>query len=193
MSEQLSVFQFDRSKLAQLYDPIRLQQETLNLIQNYPPYIYYSVIPLTTARKSHVDTLDFSDPNWAVWDETPALCNSPYIKEVLKSLECQKTNVRLLRLEPHGEIKEHADPQLNLQFRNQIRLHVPIFVNEFVEFKLNDTIVPLQPGELWYMRLSDLHSVKNNGNTERIQLSIDVVVNEWLENKILQGDKYKNY
>ena len=189
MPEQPTVFEFDRSKIARMYDPIRLQQETLDLIQNHPPYIHYSVIPLTMARKPNSNTMDFSDPNWASWDETPALRNSPYIQEVLNSLICQKTNVRLLRLVPYGEIKEHTDPQLNLQFRNQIRLHVPIFVNELVEFKLNNTIVPLQPGELWFMRLSDLHSVNNYGNTERIQLSIDVVVNKWVEDIILQGNK----
>ena len=187
MSEHPNAFGFDRSKLAQMYDPIRLQQETLSLIQDYPPYIYYSVIPLTMPKKSN--STDFSDPNWALWKETPSLNHCSYIQEILNSLKCQKTNVRLLRLEPHSEIKEHADPQLNLQYRNQIRLHIPIFVNELVEFKLNNTIVPLKSGELWYMRLSDLHSVKNHGNTERIQLSIDVVVNEWIENIILQGDK----
>lgn len=189
MSQHLAIFEFDRSKLIQNYDPIRLQQETLNIIKNQPPYIHYSVIPLTQAGRSSVDIEDYSDPNWTRWEHTSALSNSPYIQEILTSLDCQKTNVRLLRLEPYGEIKEHSDPQLNLQLRNQVRLHVPIFINEQVEFKLNNTLVPLQPGELWYMRLSDLHSVNNHGNTERIQLSIDVVVNEWVENAILQGDK----
>ena len=103
-------------------------------------------------------------------------------------MECRKTNVRLLRLEPGGELKEHTDPQLNLQFQNQVRLHVPVFTNELVEFMLNGTAVPLLPGELWYMRLSDPHSVRNHGYTERIQLSIDVVVNEWIEKMIVQGD-----
>ena len=189
MPAEPTVFDFDRSKLNQSYDPIRLQQETCNIIQNHPPYIHYSVIPLTRAGRPHANIEDYSDPNWASWQETSELRNSPYIQEILNALECQKTNVRLLRLEPFGEIKEHADPQLNLQFRNQVRLHIPIFADDQVEFKLNNSIVPLQPGDLWYMRLSDLHSVKNHGSSERIQLSIDVIVNDWVENAILQGDK----
>ena len=46
---------------------------------------------------------------------------------------------------------------------------------------------PLKAGELWYMRLSDPHSVHNNGQTERIQLSIDVVVNDWIRSLVVQG------
>lgn len=188
MSEESSDFEFDRSKLTLTYDVKRLQQETLNVIQQFPPfYIHYSVIPLTMPGGGNTGITDFSDPNWTTWVETSLLKNCNYFQEVLSSLKCRKTNVRLLRLEPGGEIKEHRDPQLNLEFRNQIRLHVPIFTNESVEFMLNGTAVPLLPGELWYMRLSDPHWVRNSGQTERIQLSIDVVVNNWIENQILQG------
>jgi hypothetical protein len=74
------------------------------------------------------------------------------------------------------------------QFQKQVRLHVPVFTNELVEFILNGMAVPLLPGELWYMRLSDPHSVRNYGHTERIQLSIDVVVNEWIERMTIEGD-----
>ena len=188
MSAVPSEFNFDRSKLALSYDVDRLQQETFDAIQKYPPYIHYSIIPLTMAGERNVDAKDFSEPLWTTWIDTPLLANSPYIQEVLSSLQCRKTNVRLMRLEPGGELKEHTDPQLNLQHYNQVRLHVPIFTNELVEFMLNGTAVPLLPGELWYMRLSDPHSVRNQGQTERIQLSIDVVVNQWVEKMIVQGN-----
>ena len=188
MHEATSDFEFDRSKLALTYDVQRLQQETLDVVQKTSSYIHYSVIPLTMAGKKNADVTDFSDPDWTTWIETPLLANCSYIKEVLNSLQCRKTNVRLLRLESGGELKEHTDPQLNLQFQNQVRLHVPVFTNKLVEFMLNGKAVPLLPGELWYMRLSDLHSVRNYGSTERIQLSIDVVVNEWIEKMIVQGD-----
>jgi len=180
-------FKFDRSKLALTYDVDRLRQETLYAVRGCPPYIHYSVIPLTVAGKRNVDVKDFSDPDWTTWIETSILAKCVYIQEVLASLKCRKTNVRLLRLEPGAELKEHTDPQLDLQLRNQIRLHVPVFTNESVEFLLNGTAVPLLPGELWYMRLSDSHSVRNLGQTERIQLSIDMVVNDWIEKMIVQG------
>jgi hypothetical protein len=188
LSETPTTFDFDRSKLALTYDVERLQQETLEAIKTFRPYIHYSVIPLTAPGKRNAEVTDFSDPDWTTWVETPLLAKSPYFKEVLSSLECPKTNVRLLRLEPGGELREHTDPQLNLGLRNQVRLHVPIFASELVDFVLNGTVVPLRPGELWYMRLSDPHSVHNRGDTERIQLSIDVVVNDWIEDLIVNGD-----
>ena len=96
-------------------------------------------------------------------------------------------SVRLVRLEPGGELREHSDPQLDLKFRKQVRFHVPVFTSELVEFILNGTAVPLLPGELWYLRLSDPHSVRNLGHTERTHLSIDVVVNEWVEKMAIAG------
>ena len=188
MPESLE-FDFDRSKLPLTYDVEQLRQETLYAISQFPPsYVHYSVIPLTVAGERNPKVTDFSDPDWTTWNETNLLANCPYIQEVLNSLQCRKTNVRLLRLEAGGELKEHTDPQLNLEFRNQVRLHVPVFTNEQVEFMLNRMAVSLRPGELWYLRLSDPHFVRNHGPTERIQLSIDVVVNEWIENMIVQGD-----
>ena len=135
--ETAPTFEFDRSKLAPTYDVDRLQRETLDAVQKFTPYIHYSVIPLTAAGERNVGVSDFSDPDWTTWVATPLLTKSPYLQEVLSSLECRKTNVRLLRLEPGGELKEHTDPQLNLQFKNQVRLHVPVFTNELVEFRLN--------------------------------------------------------
>jgi hypothetical protein len=46
----------------------------------------------------------------------------------------------------------------------------------------------MKAGELWYLRLSDLHSVQNKSPQERIHLSIDVVVNDWVEDQIAQGE-----
>ena len=182
-----STVSFDRSKLALSYDVDCLQKEVLQVIAQYPPYIYYSAIPLTMPGERNANITDFSDPDWTTWIKTKVLNECPYIQSVLSSLDCRTTNVRILRLESGGEIKAHTDPQLNVQFRNQVRLHIPIFTTEQVEFLLNGVPVPLRPGELWYMRLSDPHSVINNGPTERIHLSIDVVVNDWIETMIAQG------
>lgn len=145
------------------------------------------MVPLTTPGEIKPEITDFSDPDWTTWVETSALKDCQVYQEILDSLDCRKTNVRLLRLEPQGEVQEHTDPQLNLDFRNQVRLHVPVFTSESVEFMLNGTPVPLMPGELWYMRLSDPHRVRNHGDTERVQLSVDVVVNDWVEELIVDG------
>jgi mannose-6-phosphate isomerase-like protein (cupin superfamily) len=188
MSESAADFAFDRSRLAMNFDVETLQRETRELVGRWPPYVYYSVIPLTMPGEPKPDVTDFSDPDWTTWIDTPALRSCPSYQAVLDSLRCRKTNVRMMRLEPQGRVDVHTDPQLNLDFRNQVRLHVPIFVTDDVEFVLNDRPVPLKPGELWYMRLSDPHRVHNRGQAERIQLSIDVVVNEWVEKLIVDGE-----
>ncbi len=182
-------YDFDRSRLALSYDADALERDVLGLVQDYPPYIHYNIIPLTQPGDPRAGVEDYSDPDWTTWVDTPALDACPGIRAVLDSLECRKTNVRLVRLEPGGELKEHCDPQLDLGLRNQVRLHVPIVTSQLVDFVLNGTLVPLAPGELWYLRLSDPHAVRNRGERERIQLSIDVVFNDWIERMILEGEK----
>lgn len=180
-------YDFDRSKLTPEYNVARLQQEVSDAISGFPPYVHYNVIPLIGAGQPREGITDYSDPDWTTWVAMPILGQCPYIAEILGTLECRKTSVRLLRLEPGGELREHTDPQLDLDHGNQVRLHVPVLTNDRVQFLLNGTPVPLAEGELWYLRLSDPHSVLNQGQTERIQLSIDVVVNEWVVDRIAEG------
>ena len=91
------------------------------------------------------------------------------------------TLVRLLRLAPGGIIGEHTDPTLGLHIeKSVIRLTIPVLTNDSVEFFLNDTLVPMQAGECWYLRLTDPHRVVNAGPTERINMTIDVAAKEWV-------------
>lgn len=187
MPEESAIFMFDRSKLKYTYNIQRLQAEVQQAIKNHPPYVYYNVLPLTMAGERNTSIIDYSNPDWAKWEPTLLLKKCPYIQEILDSFACRITNVRLLRLEAGGIVQEHTDPQLNMDLDNQIRLHIPICVSDQVDFILNGEKIPLKAGELWYMRLSDPHSVHNNGQTERIQLSIDVVVNDWIRSLVVQG------
>ena len=38
----------------------------------------------------------------------------------------------------------------------------------------------LEAGSVWYLRLSDRHSVANRGATARVHMVIDAVVNDWV-------------
>lgn len=176
-----------RSKLAATYSVNKLQQEALQAVSQIPTFIYYNVIPLTQAHNINESINDFSDPDWAQWKPTSTLEQCPYIKSILDSFECRVTNVRLLRLEAGAIVQEHTDPQLDLALKKQIRLHIPIFTNESVKFYLNNELVPFQSGELWYLKLNEPHSVHNQSHSERIQLSIDVVVNNWITEQIKAG------
>ena len=54
-------------------------------------------------------------------------------------------------------------------------------------FILNNTPVPMQPGECWYLNLINLHKVTNLGLTERINLTIDLIPNTWIRKVIAES------
>lgn len=115
------------------------------------------------------------------WREEPMLKGCPYLQEIFGGFETEITSIRLMRLEAGAELKEHSDPTLDAVHREIVRLTLPVFSDDLVIFLLNGTEVPMKPGELWYMKLSDRHSVHNNSPNERINMSIDVMWNEWVE------------
>ena len=59
-----------------------------------------------------------------------------------------------------------------------------IYSNPRVEFRVNDKEAEMNAGECWYLRLSDPHSVVNDGDEGRTHLVIDVTVNKWLTDLI---------
>lgn len=183
----------DRIQLPFFFDADKMLAEIEALELN--DFIFYKVLPLR-APAHIVDTSlpfpppaeDYADGSWTEWLDTPALKQSPYLMSVVDTFRehTAVTLVRLLRLAPGGVVKEHTDPTLGLEVeKSVIRLTIPIQINEQVEFYLNDTIVPMQPGECWYMRLTDPHRVINAGTSERINLTIDMVPNAWVKSLIL--------
>ena len=178
----------DRIRLPMSFDVARMQAEVQSL--NLRGFIYYDVMPLrspahlvdpTIPRPPPVD--DYADGSWTDWLDTPALRGAAYLSEVVDTFRehTDVTLVRLLRLEAGAVVKEHTDPTLGLEQESSvIRLTIPVFGGEQVEFYLNDTLVPMRSGECWYLRLSDPHRVVNAGATERINITIDMVPNEWV-------------
>jgi len=186
--EDVVVSPQDRVRLPFTFDAATMQAEIGAL--NLADFIYYDVLQLR-APAHMVDpsqapprpTDDYADGSWTDWLDTRALRESRYLSEVIGTFRehTDVTLVRLLRLEAGAVVKEHTDPTLGLeQEKSVIRLTIPIQSNEGVEFFLNEITVPMQPGECWYLRLSDPHRIVNDGNTERINMSIDMVPNEWV-------------
>lgn len=182
----------DRVKLPFEFDVEALQKEVAKLAQR--DFIYYSVIPLR-APAYQVDPSipfpppaeDYADGSWTDWLDTEELTQSPALLSVIDFFRENTTVnlVRLLRLEPGAIVKEHTDPTLALEEeKSMIRLTIPIFNNDQVEFILNDELVPMKPGECWYLKLNDPHRVNNLGTEERINLTIDVIPNDWIRELI---------
>ena len=46
----------------------------------------------------------------------------------------------------------------------------------------------MQPGECWYLKLNDPHKITNYGKTERVNLTIDMIPNNWLRNIIKKAN-----
>lgn len=186
----------DRVRLPFTFDAAKMQQEleALDLSQ----FVYYDAIPLR-APAHMVDTSlplpppaeDYADGSWTDWLDTPVLAQLPYLKSVIATFQEHTTVnlVRLLRMAPHSVVKEHTDPTLGLHIhKSMIRLTVPIISNDGVTFYLNNEPVPMQPGECWYLRLTDPHRVINDGATARINMTIDMIPNEWIQSLIMEKD-----
>lgn len=149
----------------------------------------WSVLPLRgKAGATHPVMMIYSDPGCTDFADTPFLDACPYFKEVLASLHCPLQCVRLMRLTAGSVIKEHRDHDLAAETGN-VRLHLPVTTNPGVDFLLNGTRAVMQPGELWYLRLADPHSVVNRGDADRVHLVIDATMNPWLEAQLLSGSE----
>lgn len=166
--------------------------------QRLRDFNYYDVLPLRAPAHIVDPTLpepppadDYADGSWTDWKNTEALESSPYLKSIVEMFQehTKVTLVRVLRLDEGEVVKEHTDPTLGLQVhKSVIRLTVPVVSDERVEFYLNNKIVPMKPGECWYMRLSDPHKIINKSSIERINLSFDMIPNKWVREKILAFD-----
>lgn len=125
-----------------------------------------------------VETQLYPDPS-ATFADTAILAACPNIQNVLAAFDCPLESVRLLKLGPRSAIKEHTD--LNLSFEDgTLRVHIPVATNEKVDFYVNNEKLVMTPGEAWYINFNLPHRVDNRGNTDRIHLVLDCVVNQWM-------------
>ncbi|MEM7575044.1 MAG: aspartyl/asparaginyl beta-hydroxylase domain-containing protein [Bacteroidota bacterium] len=185
----------DRVRLPLNFDVTRMREEVEALGLNH--FIHYNVLPLRSPAHIVDSSLpppppadDYADGSWTDWANTAALQKSPYLQSIVDSF-CAQTDVtlvRVLRLAAGNTVKRHTDPTLGLEVhKSVIRLTIPISGDDQVEFLLNDVPVPMQAGECWYLRLTDPHQVNNPGETERINLTIDMIPNDWVRAMISQA------
>jgi hypothetical protein len=178
----------DRLRLPFTFDPALLARDLAGLAavgwtQHFVKQNYdgdWSVIPLRgTAGATHPVMMIYSDPRATKFEDTPMLKDCPYFRTVLGAFDCPLQAVRLMRLAPGSVIKDHTDLELSVE-EGSARIHIPVVTNSEVEFYLNRSRIMLEAGSAWYLRLSDPHSVYNKGDTARVHMVIDAVVNDWL-------------
>ncbi len=195
-TKQPHITKHDRVKLPFTFNTQKMIAE-FNALQR-DQFEYYDVVPLRSPAHL-VDAAvpfpppadDYADGSWCDWLDTPELARSPYLASVIDFFKEHTTVnlVRLLRLAPGAVVKEHTDPTLGLEVaRSMVRLTIPIYNGPGVEFYLNNTHVPMLPGECWYLRLTDPHRINNPGTEQRVNLTIDVIPNAWVVDTILKAD-----
>lgn len=178
----------DRVRLPLRFDPAPLLVEALALgpeawiehpvRQNHDGG--WRVAPLMApAGETHPVRMAYADPTATEFVPTPFLLAMPATQGALARLACPLQTVRLMGLAPGARIKPHQDYALDFE-AGTVRLHMPLVTAPEVDFRLNGTPVAMAPGELWYLRLTDTHSVDNRGEIDRIHLVIDATVNDWL-------------
>ena len=187
-----NLIKLDRIKLPMAFDVQKVRDEIQQM--DLKDFIYYNVLSLRSPAHLVDPSLpfpppadDYADGSWTDWMNTKELQKSPYLRSIVEFFQqhCKVTLVRLLRLEAGAVVKEHTDPTLGLQIeKSVIRLTIPIVSSELVEFYLNNEIVPMNEGECWYLRLTDPHKIINGCTSERINLSIDMVPNDWIKSKL---------
>ncbi|SHH35810.1 aspartyl/asparaginyl beta-hydroxylase domain-containing protein [Flavobacterium defluvii] len=121
------------------------------------------------------DITSFSNKEYK---NTPLLDKCHYFKEIMDWFECEKEAVRLLRLGPNSEIKEHRDNDTSYE-DGFFRIHIPIVTNSNVFFYVDKKLVPMKMGECWYANFQLPHSVENKSDEPRIHLTLDCIRNEW--------------
>jgi hypothetical protein len=121
------------------------------------------------------DIISFANKEYI---NTSLLDRCHYFKEIMDWFQCEKEAVRLLRLDPQSEIKEHTDNDTSYE-DGFFRIHIPIITNPDVLFYVDKKLVPMKMGECWYANFQLPHSVENRSYKPRIHLTLDCIRNNW--------------
>jgi quercetin dioxygenase-like cupin family protein len=98
---------------------------------------------------------------------------TPFIWDQLKKFKSPFSKVRLLELMPGGIIPPHID----FPYYEGIRVHAVIYSNPKVIWEVNGEQFQLpEDGRFYWFDTGKYHSVKNNGDTPRLVLSINLLV-----------------
>lgn len=135
----------------------------------------WTSVSLRSQSGKETDIFSFPDREYK---NTPLLDKCSYFKEIMDWFECEKEAVRLLRLGPESEIKEHVDNDTSYE-DGFFRIHIPIITNSDVFFYVDKKRVKMEMGECWYANFQLPHSVLNKSAEPRIHLTLDCIRNEW--------------
>lgn len=175
-------------KLPFSFDPARLKADLARIAHaEWTPHFnksYYEGEWSAVALRSvgGVAGQIYPDPTRKDFADTPVLARCPYIREVLAAFRCPLQSVRLLKLAAGASIREHKDYNLGYE-DGEVRIHLPVQTSPLVEFYLAGARVLMNEGESWYVNFNLPHRVNNHGDTDRVHLVLDCVLDDWLRSQ----------
>lgn len=101
------------------------------------------------------------------------------VKELEQKFKGISGLVLYTKLPKNTVITKHTDPGYYLSVVH--RLHIPIFTNDKCYFDIDNNIVNMKEGYLYELNNQVEHSVKNDGDSDRIHLIIDIIPNKLIE------------
>lgn len=102
---------------------------------------------------------------------TPHLQQAPYLRQILASFGVVWSRSRLMRLDPHSKVPEHAD--INHHWFSRVRMHIPVITRPEVQFHCGGQTVHMAAGEAWLFDNWRLHRVENPTDDLRIHFVAD--------------------
>lgn len=174
-------------KTALHFDIVPLQQEVALLSNDYWKEHYnkahyqgdWNILPLRAINGDAGNVCSVPSDLGMTYRDTPLMDQCPLLRSVVDAFDCEKTAVRLMKLNAGALIKEHTDQDMHVE-AGEARLHIPVQTNADVAFYIQEDRIPMLEGECWYLNLSLPHRVHNAGITDRIHLVIDCMVNDWV-------------
>lgn len=176
-------FQFDTRKLKQDLNKVPTEEWIPHFNENDYDGKWSIAALRGPADAIHPIQKIYSNPSVTDFSDTDLLKYATYFKEVLDTIEVEKTSVRLMNLHAGSIINEHVDYNLSIE-DGEARLHIPVQTNEKVEFYLNNNRIVMNEGELWYCDFTKPHRISNQSTSDRIHIVIDCIANDWLKNQV---------
>lgn len=172
------------------FDPVEVERELSKVVaypwtehpgQRYHDHAWFCMCLYSAGGESDgVLTKDGSFDATVIFQETEAF--SPFID----AIACTKKRIRIMKLLAHSRIGIHTDDDPEY-YKDTVKIHVPVRTNPRVVFTVGDAVFHMAPGECWYINTDMPHGVVNEGDTDRVHLIMDCVVNPELERMILTG------
>ncbi len=104
---------------------------------------------------------------------TEHLLKCRYVMEIMAHIGAVWGRSRFMGLAGGSVVPPHVD--INHYWRTHLRIHIPVITTPAVTFTCGAESVHMAPGECWIFDSFRTHTVKNDGEHQRVHLVVDTV------------------